>query len=510
MNREDVIHRISVASLVLMSFFVLWVTFQKRENLGDDSLITLTYAKNIAQGRGFVYNHPPATLGTTTPLWTLSTGLLGKVAPHLDITHLAVGLSAMCWVGWGWVFFLNRRFFGMLHWEAAIVALVFFTAFMKNMGNEVLLFQLLLLISFVLFLRGQWLLCGAATGLLFLTRGEGILLPPLLGAYLVCRVLFVPGTSFREVVRPMLWIGVGCGIILGIWSGYALYQFGAVVPNTLQVKIEQGRQIPGFGNHFLGALLRMAPQWDVDCTPIRILYWFLALVGAVQVVSSKRVFLLYAAWGALYTAGYSVLQVPGYYGWYRLPVYFLWLMLLGFGATAAIHWISRKNLGIGVRFAVVAVLLLSIFGVRTTVSAYRGATWEGDTRAACYKYLAAWMREHSRPEDTVATFDVGYMGYYTENRILDLAGLVSPEVSPMLVGRPMGDDEEIISKYHPEYLIKTFPRNGPPFPHTIIKGTLRYESVLQHPVDFPWLSPSENVGVLFKRVSLGPRPRKAS
>ena len=42
--------------------------------IGDDPLITLTYAKNIAAGNGFVFNHGDPVLGTTAPLFALIVG----------------------------------------------------------------------------------------------------------------------------------------------------------------------------------------------------------------------------------------------------------------------------------------------------------------------------------------------------------------------------------------------------------------------------------------------------
>ncbi|HEC35405.1 MAG TPA: hypothetical protein ENI39_02600, partial [Anaerolineae bacterium] len=37
----------------------------------DDAYITFRYARNLVEGRGFVYNLGERVLGTTTPLYTL-------------------------------------------------------------------------------------------------------------------------------------------------------------------------------------------------------------------------------------------------------------------------------------------------------------------------------------------------------------------------------------------------------------------------------------------------------
>ncbi len=78
---------LAIAIFVLSSCAVIWCTIPiwRHQHLNDDSFITLTYAKNLAQGNGFVYNQPPATLGTTTPLFTITTALLATILPFFSV-----------------------------------------------------------------------------------------------------------------------------------------------------------------------------------------------------------------------------------------------------------------------------------------------------------------------------------------------------------------------------------------------------------------------------------------
>ncbi|MBA3533994.1 MAG: hypothetical protein H0T73_18900, partial [Ardenticatenales bacterium] len=50
----------------------------------------------------------------------------------------------------------------------------------------------------------------------------------------------------------------------------------------------------------------------------------------------------------------------------------------------------------------------------------------GDARAPGYLATAAWLRANTSPADQVAVVEIGYLGYFTENRIVDLVGLVEP------------------------------------------------------------------------------------
>ena len=46
-----------------------------------------------------------------------------------------------------------------------------------------------------------------------------------------------------------------------------------------------------------------------------------------------------------------------------------------------------------------------------------------------------WIAAHSRPDDVIATHDIGAIGYYSRRPVLDMAGLVNPEVVAY-IGRP--------------------------------------------------------------------------
>ena len=45
---------------------------------------------------------------------------------------------------------------------------------------------------------------------------------------------------------------------------------------------------------------------------------------------------------------------------------------------------------------------------------------------------AQWVEDHLPPDELLAVHDIGAVGYYAPRPILDLAGLVSPEVVPII------------------------------------------------------------------------------
>jgi len=68
--------------------------------------------------------------------------------------------------------------------------------------------------------------------------------------------------------------------------------------------------------------------------------------------------------------------------------------------------------------------------------------------------ISKWLADNTDPDDLIAVHDIGAIGYYSDRKILDLAGLVSPEVIQII------DDEvalaEFLDRNEAKYLV-TFP-----------------------------------------------------
>ena len=67
---------------------------------------------------------------------------------------------------------------------------------------------------------------------------------------------------------------------------------------------------------------------------------------------------------------------------------------------------------------------------------------------------ARWLNAHTEPNDLIAVHDIGAVGYFTQRRIIDLAGLVTPEVIPFI--RDEAKLEQFLDQQQADYLM-TFP-----------------------------------------------------
>jgi len=434
---------IPLALLVLLSLLPLWIAYHIWPYRNDDLYITLTYARNLAQGKGFVYNRGQPVLGTTTPLYAFIVAGVSRLFPFLPLDQLAVYFSALAWIGTAWGIFYGARRLGHGPWEAVYLALTLLCAPQWGIGSfgmEATLFQLLLTASIFLCLFDHPVWAGMTLGLLTLTRGEGGLVFLLLAGYELYRTRHPPWRLF-----------LAYGMVAGMWALYAIPTFGSPLPNALQVKMIQGQLGPW--NSFHSRLFR---EWLPAVYKPQPLFTHLLeiaflICGIVYAAMESRYWLLWAGWGILYVGAYSILKVAGYW-WYLLNILFVLQLFTALGVVGLPKLSKRIALGGEKPVQVIAVLLaVLIAGANLERSFTHASAYKGDHRGPAYVEISHWLNEHTLPQESVAFVEIGYLGYNTYNHIIDLCGLVSPEILPYFAHYKLREAFEI---QKPDYYIR--------------------------------------------------------
>jgi len=442
----------TIALLIFSSCFPLITAYRyPTAYLGDDSFITLTYSKNIARGNGFVFNHPPATLGTTTPLFAIFVAGLALVFPQADISVIAVFFTAFCWLSISWIFFFFRKEWRLGNWQVCIIALVLIgSGWIMSLGMEAYLFALLLILCVSLFLREHYWLTGFTAGLLFLTRGEGILL---LGVFLIAILIqhmIDRKTTSADPLRKILKISIGFWFPVSFWFIYAYCTFGSFLPNTLAAKQAQGQS--SLWNPFLRRLVvEWMPLWgkSLEIPPFINLWWITVLIGFADALLRNRRWLILVGWMVFYISGYAFLGVSAYW-WYQLPILFILNLLFGLGIVRFVEMLIRyiKPRSFSLLISISFTLLLVWAFAKPTMNLF--LTYQGDSRGESYLTLCRWFRENTDSSESVAFIEIGYLGYYTDNRIIDLAGLILPDIVPYIA---KGDFSYGFWRYQPDYYV---------------------------------------------------------
>jgi len=152
----------------------------------------------------------------------------------------------------------------------------------------------------------------------------------------------------------------------------------------------------------------------------------------VAVLSGDLVLLAMTPWWLGYTLIYALrLPVTYQHGRYLMPAMPV-LFLLGLvGSTWLLadlpltqKW--RRRL----RFAAA----LTLAGVAVSFYALGARSYSEDVAIIETEMVqtAHWVADNTPPDALIAAHDIGALGYYADRELLDLAGLISPEVIPFI------------------------------------------------------------------------------
>ncbi len=214
-------------------------------------------------------------------------------------------------------------------------------------------------------------------------------------------------------------------------------------------------------------------RWANQPQPLLAGVGVVLLPGLVSSISSLRVRnwarLIPLAWvlsfWALYALRLPVTYQHGRYAIPSLPV----LVVLGLdGLLGELNWGARSF----VRRVVWRVWILGLASSGVVFWWIGGNAYAKDVAIIETEMVAAakWIQANTEPGALVAAHDIGALGYYGQRQLVDLAGLVSPEVIPIL--RNEVSLEAFIDQQGADYLM-TFPNW---YPGLVQRGELVFET----------------------------------
>jgi hypothetical protein len=381
----------------------------------DDAYIYYRYAHNLVSGHGAVFNPGERLHAIASPLQLalLLPGALVGALPtwgHIvtGATCIGVGLAAMAAI--------SRRgapTAGLL----AGVLLVGHLPLQQAVGMEMPLLVLLTLLA-ALWWRRPWAL-AVVLGLLPLARPEGALLS-------IAGMGWLGWLALRGRGPERRWARLGLllapGVALLGFVPVSLY-YGSPLPNSLAAKVAQGAS----GKWGEGPLLlaELARAWSVPRVWPVLLAAALGGWAALRDTRLRSLLLPTAGFAVACVAGWTVLGIPPY-RWYFLPVEAAVLLL----AATGVGW-GLERLTAGWRRpraaqAVALVATVALLPLRPLAPAYGDPELFDQERVGAYRTIGAHIAEHTPPGASVATGEVGILGYTSQRRVVDLLGIVSP------------------------------------------------------------------------------------
>jgi len=425
---------IAIVALIAVGYYLLVSASIFRIGFPlDDAWIHLTYARNLAQHGEWAFRLGERSAGSTSPLWTvlLSIGFLLHLAPYVWTFFL------------GWVVLsllgiqaenITRRSIELykprLPWVGLFFVLAWHLTWSAVSGMETLLHGFLVLVVLGALLEGsrRYLTLGLLAGLSIWVRPDGL---TLLGPILF--TAFVTESSWAARAQAILKTLIGFGTFFFLYLLFNLALSGNPMPNTFYAK-QAEYQMFWLSKSLLERIT--AYLWPILASPFIVLVpgmilWFIKIIRTKNWGAISGVIWLIGYIGIYFT------RLPAYqHGRYiipALPILYLWGMLGLVGFVTS----PNANKRIVFLWQVLTGVLCLVFGfIAARQNAYDVYLIESEMVVT-----AQWVEQNVPPDALLAVHDIGALGYHVENPILDLAGLITPEIVPFI------RDEDRLAEY---------------------------------------------------------------
>jgi hypothetical protein len=416
---------ISLAALVAILFYLMIsaVVFRTGFPL-DDTWIHFTYARNLAEHGQWAFRLGEVSAASTSPLWTflLAIGYLLDLAPYIWPYFLGwVVLTLLGIHAENSVRRLIRSYQPRIPWVGLFFVVAWHLTWSAVSGMETLLhgYVSFIVLSMLLVDPRRYLALGLLAGLSVWIRPDGL---TLLGPLLFTAVLVETDNVSRGNAVAKLLISFGA-----LFVPYLLFNLvlsGNPMPSTFYAKQAEYQEY-WLSQSFADRLTNYL--WPVIASP------FLVLIPGAFLWLNRMV--KARNWGAiagvLWVLGYFAIyfmRLPAYqHGRYiipALPVMYLWGML------GMIQFISSTKTSGRIVFvwqALLAMLCLVFAWIAARQNAYDVYWIESEMVGT-----AKWVEKNIPADALLAVHDIGALGYYVPNPMIDLAGLVTPEVVPFI------------------------------------------------------------------------------
>lgn len=389
----------------------------------DDAYITFRYARNMAIGRGIVYNPGERFQGGSTPFFTLLLGFCGWLGLNIPTSALVVGLLS----GGGTLVLLiiggkilGREGAGWLAAFALTTQLLWVLLLVS--GMETTLYCLVILSTILMVAQGRWKGLGILLGLACLIRYDG--------AILAVAALLLAGWNggFKTALREAL----KAAIIYLPWFIFAWIYFGTPVPQSIRGKllIDFLTYSETFKQYWL--YLKMIPLS---------FFWLGAfLIGTFMAIHKDSRWAIVPLWFGLYLAIFILERRPVlYYPWYLIPLFPIFFLMAAFGFSQVLQFILKICVKLIAptwqikkiyqpAFLMIACLTI-FFQLRTLIEEQGLYGSDMLHRERKYQIAAEILTGTVRPGESVYVGEVGTLGWFMPDaRMIDSASVLSPKV----------------------------------------------------------------------------------
>lgn len=447
LTRKTTFILLSSAAVLAIGLFVwtLWNAHHRNGDFSfplDDPWIHLQFAKNLDDYGSFSYfKNENVTSGSTAPLYTLLLAIGMFAIRNEFVLSYSIGILSALAAGW-YLYLLSRELFHKYALLPMLATLIIFAesrmVYATLSGMETMFYIALLLAAFYYYRFRNGLALGLLLGAALWTRPETILFVIVLAAdaHYHARIVKHPAQKKteprRDLVREYRWLIKTLAIFAVAAIVYGIFNYilsGALLPNTFSAKLKYyGR---GTGT-FLDDAVKFYTSRHMLLPAIG------AVVGALSIIINllkrkPQSLLVPFLWvsGLFFAYWYALPQLyqEGRYLMPSIPFFFLLSLygciVLADGAMTFFKSIAQNRKEIAGTLIVLAILLVELYYLPATVNNYGELCRYFRDR---HIRTGLWLRDHLPADAVVATHDVGALAFYSQRKIVDMVGLVSPEM----------------------------------------------------------------------------------
>lgn len=406
----------------------------------DDSWIHLTFARNISEYFSFSYfKDEMVTAGSTSPLYTLilAAGFFfykNEMILSYLLGVLFFSLSAFYFFRLSRLEFNNKIIFAFV--VTCIFILDKWMNFISLSGMETIMFILFLIACAYFFKTKNAVPFAVTAGLILWIRPDGLaFIAALVITY--CLEMILSRKNPEIVLFSKTQMKKISGIFILLTGLYFLFNYtlsGSLLPNTYSAKIA----------YFIDTEKRISFLQDKVWLYFTDGYYSIIMFGFVFsvlkfVYDLFRKFYnlntLYVVFIFIFILIYTVkLPAINRFGRYAMPLipFFILVSMAGY---RDLFDLIIKTTGISLigkmlyLFLIPAVFYFSFNDFeknKTELSKHCRHIYDRQVKTAY------WLKENTNENDLIATHDIGAIGFYSGRKLVDVAGLINPELNGKL------------------------------------------------------------------------------
>ncbi len=482
MSISNILNKYQLDPTVVTKYFILFllativptIYIFVTNHIWEDFFITFRHSQNLAEGNGLVFNPGERVHGFTSPINTILPALTyiitGKSGYEPALALYRV-VSIMAFAFGITYFFYKLGQYTTAGLLPKIFLFILLTLEVKTVvyaanGQEAgfLALFLLPLAILVRYEPNRWLLIGALCAGLQYTRPDGVIY---YGSIIAVNFLF--SDNKKHFIRCLLpRYAAVCTALYLPWFITMWMYYGSPVPNTIVAKSHYGNfsklfiidqinmvlaNIPyAFSRIYLPIYFHFGgwpPLYNIFAFIIGFFSFFYWLLPTKETL--PRVFSAIFAILTLYLAYLNASAAV--FPWYQPPAALIGLVTFVLGINSLIRQfkISKTitTLSITSLYLAFSLVTVSLFYNVTKQLKYQQDIIENNQRMQ----IGLWLNKNSIEGETIYLEPLGYIGYFSQRKMLDYPGLVSPSIIKLIAKHGPLQHNAIITDAKPDWVV---------------------------------------------------------